>query len=114
MPPKMNTMFMLAYHAGAVNTDRLRSRLHVEKLQAIVFAAKVALELFHLIGNVLGGRISVQYKRTNMITTFQKLCANIAAKKTSSTGEQIKFMFHNEFLHANLFYSVYRHLLCIV
>lgn len=72
------------YRTGTVNADGLRIVRHIEKVLTIFPTAQVPLKLLNSFRNVFGGRGTLEYKGTDMISAFEKLLANVAAKETGA------------------------------
>ena len=85
------------YQTGTVNADGLRIVRHIEKVLTIFLAAQVPLELLNSFRNVFGGGVTLEDKGTDMISAFEELLANVAAKETGCTGQKICGLFaaHN-------------------
>ena len=77
------------HHTRAVDADGLGARFHGKEFLAVLGTAEVTLKDFDGLRHKFYGGVALQHKSTHGITALQKLCADISAHKSGSTGDKI-------------------------
>ena len=86
------------HHTRAVDADGLGARLHGKEFLAVIGNAEVTLKDFDGLGHKFYSGVALQHKSAHGIAALQKLCADICAHKSGSTGDKIDG-FHSSILH---------------
>ena len=76
------------HHARAVDADSLDARLHGKEFLAVLGTAEVTFKISTPSAQILQ-RGRPQHKGAHGIAALQKLCADISAHKSGSTGDKI-------------------------
>ena len=77
------------HHTRAVDADGLGARFHGKEFLAVLGTAEVTLKDFDGLRHKFYSRVALQHKSAHGITALQKLCADISAHKSGSTGDKI-------------------------
>ena len=77
------------HHTRAVDADGLGARFHGKEFLAVLGTAEVTLKDFDGLRHKFYSGVALQHKSTHSITALQKLCADISAHKSGSTGDKI-------------------------
>ena len=77
------------HHARAVDADSLDARLHGKEFLAVLGTAEVTLKDFDGLRHKFYSGVALQHKSAHGIAALQKLCADICAHKSGSTGDKI-------------------------
>ena len=77
------------HHARAVDADSLDARLHGKEFLAVLGTAEVTFKNFDGLRYKFYSGVALQHKGAHGIAALQKLCADISAHKSGSTGDKI-------------------------
>ena len=77
------------HHTRAVDADGLGVRLHSKEFLAVLGTAEVTFKNFDGLRHKFYSRVALQHKGAHGIAALQKLCADISAHKSGSTGDKI-------------------------
>ena len=77
------------HHTRAVDADSLDARLHGKEFLTVLGTAEVTFKDFDGLWHKFYSGVALQHKSAHGITALQKLCADICAHKSGSTGDKI-------------------------